>query len=196
MLDWLEANLNAIVIFIVRHPGAVAVSKISAAKTDPTWDFYGKEEQKVLYQYKNDKLLKEDYLYKYYEIFSENLTPVEGYTLLWCIENILPIYRQQKKKNYVFFYEDIVSNPLREFCRIFEIFGLKGKPEISVITSPSQQASREMKTNPVIGKQLTRWMNGLSQQQFNEIDKMLKFFNVTTYNAYEPFPVSRNQDFI
>ena len=196
MLDWLEANFNAIVILIVRHPGAVAVSKISAAKTGPTWDFYGKEEQKVLYQYKNDKLLKEDYLYKYNEIFSEKLTPVEGYTLLWCIENTIPIYKKNEKDFNVFFYEDIVNNPVKEFYRMFEILGLKGKLDMSVISNPSQQASREFSKKSINENQLTRWMGDLSQQQFSEIDAILKFFKVTTYNAYEPLPASRIQDSI
>ena len=32
MLDWLEANFNPRIIFIVRHPGAVAASQIAASK--------------------------------------------------------------------------------------------------------------------------------------------------------------------
>ena len=141
MLDWLIANFNATIIFIVRHPGAVAASKISATKINPTWDFYGIEQQNILRQYKYDELLRKDYLEEYHDIFSKKLSPAEGHTLLWCIENILPIYRQQKKKNYVFFYEDIVTNPVKEFDRMIKILGLEKKPKRSVIIRPSQQAS-------------------------------------------------------
>ena len=109
MLDWLEANFNPRVIFVVRHPGAVAASQFKATST--AWDFNGPVLKRIFFQYKHDEQLRKDYLKKYYEIFSEKLSPVEGYTLLWCIENILPIYTRQKRKRYVFFYEDIVTNP-------------------------------------------------------------------------------------
>ena len=196
MLDWLIANFNATIIFIVRHPGAVVASKLSATKTNPTWDFYGIDQQNILSQYKCDELLRKDYLEEYHDIFSKKLSPAEGHTVLWCIENILPIYRQQKKKYYVFFYEDIVTNPVREFDRMIKILGLEKKPNNSVIMRPSQQASREFRKNSFEENQLTRWMKGFSYQQLSEIDEVLKYFKVTTYNAFEPMPVNKTQDFI
>jgi hypothetical protein len=100
MLDWLQSNFNAQIVFIVRHPGSVAASQIAASKTadGAVWDFNGPMLQKKLYQYKHDEQLREDYLDKYHEIFLKKLSPVAGYTLLWCIENILPMYNLQKKK--------------------------------------------------------------------------------------------------
>jgi hypothetical protein len=198
MLDWLAANFNPKIIFLVRHPGAVVASKIAAAKIKggAVWDFNGSNEQKILFQYKQDEQLRKDYLDKYYEIFSEKLSPVAGHTLLWCIENILPVYNQQKKKRYVFFYEDIVKNPEKEFGRMVKVLGLEQKPDNAIIIRPSQQASREMRNRSFEEKQLTRWMKSFNQEQLGEIDKILKFFKVTTYNAYEPLPVSRTRDFI
>jgi Sulfotransferase domain len=198
MLDWLAANFNPRILFLVRHPGAVAASKISAAKTKAgaVWDFNGPNEQKILFQYKQDEQLRKDYLDKYYEIFSEKLSPIAGHTLLWCIENILPVYNQQKKKRYVFFYEDIVKDPEKEFDRMVKVLSLERKPDSAIIAQPSQQASQEMRNRSFEENQLTRWMKSFNQEQLGEIDKILKFFKVTTYNAYEPMPVNRTQDFI
>ena len=198
MLDWLAANFNPRIIFLVRHPGAVAASKIAAAKTKggAVWDFNGPNEQRILFQYKQDEQLRKDYLGKYYEIFSEKLSSVAGHTLIWCIENILPVYNQQKKKRYVFFYEDIVNNPEREFEHMVKILSLERKPDNSIISRPSQTASQAMKNRSLEKNQLTRWMKSFDQQQLGEIDRILKFFKVTIYNAYEPMPVSRTQDFI
>lgn len=198
MLDWLEVNFQPKIIFIVRHPGAVAASKIVAAKTKRggVWDFNGPNQQSILFRYKNDERLRRDYLNKYYEIFSEKLSPVAGATLIWCIENILPIYNLQKKKHYVFFYEDIVHNPAREFKRMVKMLGLNKCPDSSIIRQPSQQASNEMKKGPLEEDQLTRWMKNFSQQQLTEMDEILKFFNVAIYDAYEPMPVSRVQNTI
>ena len=198
MLDWLAVNFDPRVIFLVRHPGAVVASQITASKAQRgvEWDFNGSYQQSILSQYKQDEQLRKDYLGKYYEIFSEKLSPVTGLTLKWCIENILPIYSLQKKKQYVFFYEDIVNNPEREFDHMVKIFGLKHKPDNSIIVRPSQQASQEMKMRSFDKNQLTRWMKSFNQQQLGEIGKMLKFFNVTIYNAYKPMPISKTQDFI
>jgi len=198
LLDWLSANFSPRIIFLVRHPGAVAASKITASKTQggAVWDFNGPNEQRILLQYKQDEQLRNDYLGKYFEIFSEKLSPVSGHTLLWCIENILPVYRQQKKKRYVFFYEDIVNNPEREFDHMIKILGLDRKPDKSIVVRPSQQASLEMRNESVAELQLTRWMKSFDQHQLSEIDRILKFFKVTIYDAYEPMPVSRTQDFI
>ena len=196
MLDWLIANFDATIIFVVRHPGAVTASKISATKNNPTWDFYGIDQQNILHQYKYDELLRKDYLEEYHEIFSKKLSPAEGHTLLWCIENILPLYGQQKKKYYVFFYEDIVTNPVREYDRMIKIMGLEKKPKRSVIIRPSQQASRELRENSIEENQLTRWMKGFNYQQLSEIDNILKFFKVTTYSAFEPMPISKTQEII
>ena len=196
MLDWIEKNFNARILFLVRHPGAVVASQIAAskAKDGSVWDFNGPDKQGILSQYKNDEQLRKDYLDKYYEIFSENLSPVAGHTLIWCVENILPIYNRQKKKRYVFFYEDIVNNPEKEFNHMVKILGLERKPDSSIILRPSQQASREMKNNSSKENQLTRWMKSFNQQQLGEMDRILKFFKVTTYNAYESTPISRIQD--
>lgn len=198
MLDWLTSNFNARVIFLVRHPGAVAASKIAAAKTKggSVWDFNGPNEQRILSLYKHDEQLRKDYLDKYYEIFLEELSPVAGYTLIWCIENILPIYNLQKKKRCVFFYEDIVRNPKKEFDRMVKILGIKRNPGKSRILMPSQQASQELRNSSFGENKLTRWMKSFNQQELGEIDRILKFFNVTIYKAYEPLPVSRTQDLI
>ena len=196
MLDWIEKNFNAKIVYVVRHPGAVVASQIAAskAKSGAVWDFNGSNKQSILSQYKQDEQLRKDYLDKYYEIFSEKLSPVAGHTLIWCIENILPVYSQQKKKRYVFFYEDIVNNPEREFGRMVKVLSLERKPDSAIIIRPSQQASMEMKNEAFGDKSLTRWMKKLSTQQLGEIDNILNFFNVKIYNAYDPMPISRIQD--
>jgi hypothetical protein len=198
MLDWIERNFGAKIVYIVRHPGAVVASKITASKTEggAIWDFTGPNEQRILSQYKHDEQLRTDYLDKYYEIFSEKLSPVSGHTLLWCIENMLPVYTLQKKKQYVFFYEDVLNNPEIEFDRMVKILGVECKPDNSIIALPSQQASREMKNGTFEGNQLTRWMKKFNRQELDEIDGILKFFKVTIYNAFEPLPVNRTQECI
>jgi hypothetical protein len=131
----------------------------------------------------------------YLKIFSEKLSPVAGHTLLWCIENVWPIYNLQKKNRHVFFYEDLVDNPEREFDHMIRILGLKIMPESSIILRPSQQASRELKSKLFKKNNLERWRTRLNGKQLSEIDLVLKFFNVTIYNAYKIMPINRIQDY-
>ena len=199
MLDWIEVNFNARIIYVVRHPGAVAASKIAASRKKgggEVWDFYGPQEQKILFRYKNDHQLKEDYLGKYFDIFEEKLTPAAGHTVLWCIENILPIFNQQKKNGHVFFYEDLVLNPEKEFDRIAKALGLAKEPESNIIERPSQQVSQEMMSNRSVTDQLSRWMKSFNKEQLDEIERVLKFFNVAIYSTEEPLPINKIQEIL
>jgi len=198
MLDWLAANFDPQMVFMVRHPGAVVSSKITAsqAKGGAVWDFYGTNEQRILSQYKNDEKLGKDFLDKYQGIFSEKLSAVAGHTLIWCIENVLPIYNLQKKNKYVFFYEDIINNPEKEFGLMVKILGLERTPDSSLVARPSQQASQEMMSGSMKDKKLQRWMKNFNKEGLAEINTILSFFNVTVYNAFEPEPISRTQDVI
>ena len=145
-------------------------------------------------QYKCDAQFNKDYLNKYIDIFKEKLTPVSGHTLLWCLENILPVFNQQKNKKYVFFYEDLVMNPEREFSRMLAILGLENEPERKLVETPSQQASVEMASNLCHLDQLNRWMKSFSKEQVEEIERVLTFFNVTIYSTQEPVPLNRIQE--
>ena len=98
-------------------------------------------------------------------------------------------------QQHIFFYEDIVNNPKKEFEHMVKILHLERTPDKSDIIRPSQQASSEMETCS-FRENHTRWMKSFNRRQLSEIDNILNFFKVTIYNAYEPMPISRTQDFI
>jgi len=196
MLEWITANFDARTIFVVRHPAAVVASKMAASqkKGGAVWDFEGPNEQRILSQYKNDDQLRKDYLAPYSDIFSQKLTPVAGHTLLWCIENILPIYKHQNNKRYVFFYEDLVMHPEEEFKRMVKILNLKKEPEGGIFETRSQQGSVEMGKNRCYTDQLSRWMKSFSGEELAQIEQVLEFFNLAIYTTRDPLPISRVQD--
>ena len=41
---------------------------------------------------------------------------------------------------------------------------------------------------------LTRWMKSFNKEQLDEIERVLKFFNLAIYTTQEPIPVKRIQD--
>lgn len=192
MLDWLTHNFQAKIIFVVRHPGAVAVSKILRAS--PHWDFFSPLHQRLTQQYKNDIDLLNTYLSKYKQVFSWNLSEVGGHTLLWCIENILPVYQAQQEGRPVFFYEDIVTSPQKYFIKIAAELKLNNVPDLSAITRPSQQAYSDPNERIQGEKQVVKWLSYISEEQLNEIDNILSFFNVKMYNAYDCMPTGKQQD--
>lgn len=196
MLGWLANNFNLRIVFLVRHPGAVVASKIALSegkKGKAAWGFYSQSQQSLLQQYIQDEKLDVDYLYKYKEILKWKLSAVSGFTLMWCIENILPIYKAQQKKLYVVFYEDLLTHPETEFYRVKEVLNLKHVPKKADIIRSSQQASPAMWNKSFDPAYVNRWMTTLTNQQLAEIETILKIFNVTIYSAYEPTPISRIQ---
>jgi hypothetical protein len=190
MLDWMIERFDAQIVFVLRHPGAVAASKIYASgkRYGEVWDFNGPVQQETLTKYKLDEQFKKDYLHRYEDIFQEQLTPVAGHTILWCLENMIPINHAQKNKLAIFFYEDLVKEPEKGFGRMTEFLGLEKRPDATQTFIPSQQAPLNKKDILFGEDQLSRWMKYFHQNQIDEIDRILKYFSVTIYNAHEPMP--------
>ena len=191
ILDWMKRKFNARIVFIVRHPVAVAASKIYATSkiNGEVWDFNGPVQQAILNNYKQNEQFKNDYLCQYKDIFDKNLSPVAGHTFLWCLENIIPFNSARNNKLDIFFYEDIIQYPEKEFNSMAEVLNLSNIPELSHVTKPSQQTPLNKKNFSFGKDQLTGWMEIFNSYQIAEIDYILKLFNVTVYNAHEPIPV-------
>ena len=181
MLGWLSRNYSAKILFIVRHPCAVVHSKIRLG--GPDW-----EHEALLQQYFQDKQLVEDYLHKYKDLLKRPLSPIAGHTAIWCIENALPIHNAGSRGLCVVFYEDLIVNSDAEWERIIESLDLKHVPAKDILIEPSQQTSKETKNKLLDNTQVSGWMKSFNEEQLAEINKILKIFEVSIYNAFDPMP--------
>lgn len=190
MIGWLTNNCDVNLILVVRHPVSVISSKIRMPEKYRTldWDFDG-----PLKIYRGDRNFYRHYLHAYDHVFQHKQTPLSAYTILWCIENVLPIIKAQEQGHCVIFYEDLLINPEEEWARIITALDLRKTPSRHLIHRPSQQTYGEMKNRTFGRSQLTKWMNDFKKQELREIENVLNIFNVTVYSAFDPMPISHIQ---
>lgn len=191
MLNWMSSRFDVKIVFVVRHPAAVVASRIQLMGKikGKSWGL-----DNDLYLYLKDKRLFEDHLSSYLgmlDVFS--LSRISQLTILWCIENIIPIIDAQKKGYYIVFYEDLVMEPEAQWGRISSAMGLKAIPSMYTIAKPSQQAPISMANHIYNEKQLTRWMKYFDQEQLDQIDSILQMFHLDLYSIHDPMPISRFQ---
>ena len=182
MLGWLSKNYSAKILLIVRHPCAVVDSKIRLG--GPDWEY-----EALLHQYSQDGQLVEDYQHKLKAVLKGPLSPVAGHTVIWCIENVLPIHNAKRKGHGVVFYENLMVNSDNEWDRIIRSLDLDNLPDKGMLIQPSQQISKEMRGKTFNHNQISRWMKSFSEQQLAEIDKILKIFEVSIYSTFDSMPI-------
>ena len=133
MLGWLSKNYGDKILLIVRHPGAVVASKLRLGGRH--W-----QHDPLLKRYFQDKRLAEAYKYCVAWESPQSLSPITGHTLIWCIENSLPIQQAQKSGYHIVFYEELISNPENEWKRVVDALGLSHVPDRVFLARPSEQA--------------------------------------------------------
>ena len=189
MLGWISKNYDAKILLIVRHPAAVVSSRLELINSSPLND-WGFEE--LLKQYGSDEKLYKDYLYRYGDIMHSRLNSIEVLTVLWCIENLLPIERAKKLGHCVVFYEDLIQEPDKQWKQIAQSLSLRVMPASEIYTQPSQQTWIHIDKGVFHKRQLSKWMKHLSKNQLCDIDKILNVFNTTIYNVSHPMPIKSN----
>ena len=182
MLGWLSKNYHAKIVYLVRHPCAIVASKLRLK--GPGWSHEG-----LLKLYLGDQALWNDYLHNFKEVISNPYAEIEGHTLLWCIENMIPLTRSDKKNTLTVFYEDLILNGQREWKCIWDFLDLNGIPGLESISRPSQQTSYDMKDKVFDSNQLTKWTKDFTRDELLQIDRILNIFQVPFYSAWEPKPI-------
>lgn len=182
MLGWLRENYDARIVFVVRHPGAVVESKMRIGGI--SWDPIP-----VLDFYRTAGVLGE-YASRFRDLLSEDLSQAEAHTLIWCIENLLPLEQSREQNFHLAFYEKLQRlDGEREWMRIIKVLGLEDSPYGSAIVDrPSQQAASESSKQRRGGG--NSWHDRIGSTDLEAIDRVLRVVGVSAYSAYDPMPVT------
>jgi len=112
MLKWIKVHFPEIkLIFLMRHPGAVAISRI---KQNWVTD---------LSTFLSQPLLMDDYLNEFKKDIEKADTQFEKSIFLWCIENYVPLKQLSDNDFHLIFYEHLVLNPEEELDKLFSFIG-------------------------------------------------------------------------
>lgn len=180
LLPWIVNNFEFKnrPIYLLRHPVPTAISQIK--------EFYDKDpfvEFEVPQQAFNE-------FYKQNIDFLKLLkTKLEQQVAIWCIHNVRTIKNKKNDKRWLtVFYENLLMNPENEFSRIGNELGYRfTKSVLQKITVPSKT---DFKKNfiPNPSMQITKWKNQLSSSELNKVHRILKYFDIEIYSAYDSMP--------
>jgi hypothetical protein len=168
--EWLAKKFNMDVLVIIRHPAAF-VSSIKILEWDHDFSAFLKQPQ-----------LMNDYLSPFEDKireFSKNKKDiVDQATLLWKIFHHVILQYQKKQPDWQFIrYEDITSNPIQEFEKIYQKLGLAFNNNIeqkilgySVSkNTQNQQTIDPFSINRNAESNLRIWKQRLSGEEINKI---------------------------
>jgi hypothetical protein len=177
MLDWLAESYSSRIVLVVRHPGAVVGSQL---RLGPIWD-----PRPVLDRYRRDQVLDRQTAGKYRIALRSQLTPVQGLTLNWIIENQWALDAHNTCPVPIFFYEDLRADPDLSWRRLCEALCLKSLPDTTQRSRPSQQ-SWGTAHGPDSTELRKRWK--LSIEDCKSMQTMMDDMGVTMYSMSEAMP--------
>lgn len=191
VLDWLCARFDARIVLLIRHPGAVVESQLRSAYR--TWNPYP-----VLEGYRNSRRFLDGPLSAFSELLSAELSPPEALTLVWCIQNLVPLSQARRNGYAVVFYEELLEEPERHWPRICKTLELQAVPESGLLEVPSQQASARWDADRQFEEGYTksygRWRSGLDPTQLSQIQSVLERAGVKFYDVNHARPIVEAAD--
>lgn len=182
-LKWIRKNFPEIpIIYIIRHPCAVANSKI----------MLGWEEDIKNY------LLQKDLMEDFLEPFKDHTVKVsdlfEIKILIWCIENYV-VFKQFKKGDIlVVFYESLCLNAQREINRIFTFLGEKIPDNIDNIISKPSALSRSFSAINNGTNLINSWKRYITEKQIRRSLEITRIFGLDKIYGSSEIPLINPED--
>ena len=184
LIDWFSKNFDIEIIYLLRHPIPTALSNIKFG-WETTADAFLRND----YFCKN--LLDEDK-----KTFGSNIlkngSPLEVYTMEWCLDNLYPLTVCKKRPWLTITYEELILHPKEMsnlICSRFDLPDPKHMYKTLLIpTSTAPRKSREDMHKKGQKYLIERWLSQMEQKDLKKIDTLLKTFEIKAYNAYTPYP--------
>lgn len=181
LIPWVHANIPHVKkILIIRNPFAVALSKQKLAKK---WIWM--TEPKDFFKQHN---LCDDYLNPFEDVIQsiDDNDFIEKQVLIWAIIHYVPLSALNEKDIYIIFYEDLVSNPLKELEKLFSFLGieylLEDKNLLKRIHVPTRTTKDFHKGSPNKSA-VSSWKNELSTKQISQGLQIIERFQLS--NIYK-----------
>ena len=177
MLKWISNNFsNMPIILIIRHPCAVAHSKIKMG-----WKAHLEQ---ILYQ----QNLINDYLSEYLDGIKSIKSNFEQHILIWCIENCIPLKQFKKDEIFIVFYEELCLNPKNEIDLLFKY--INKKYDIDIFKKMKKPSTMSQDNTVIDGENLiNKWKKNISKEQIKKALEILNLFNLDKIYLEDTMPI-------
>ena len=178
ILGWIHLHFPEIpIVFIMRHPFAVASSQIRRG-----WhpDIEG--------MYLSQTDLVQDHLEPFEEAIRAFRTPMERQMCMWCIDNYVPLKQLNRTDIHICFYEYLVLNPEAELKALFAF--INRSFDITVmdkVTRPSRLSGRGS-TLESSQNRLGSWKKNITAKDIEEGLEVLAVFGLDKIYNIAPIP--------
>ena len=182
-LKWIKHNFPEIpIIFLLRHPCAVANSQIQLK-----WDTYLDE---LLSQ---DELMR-DFLNPFRREIEKSKDVFEKHIFMWCIENYVPLKQFREGEILLTFYENLCSDPQQEIERILPFIGESYSPDFLGTTESPSVVARGHSAIILGADLLTSWRNNISNEQVKRAVEICSIFGLQVIYDESDMPLLSEQD--
>lgn len=179
MLKWLSINFPELrIVILMRHPCAVAVSKLKAG-----WGTH-------LDEFLQQPQLLGDYLGPFETLLHTAQTDFEKHILLWCVENYVPLRQFNHAEAYIALYENLCLEPDLEYGKLFAFLNLQLAAEHrAAFFRPSAMSSE---TSAVLrgGSLVDSWRKNVTDAQLETAIKILKAFGLNQIYGGDSMPLT------
>jgi hypothetical protein len=182
-LKWLHDLFPDVpLLFVIRHPCAVALSRIEA----------GWGSGADLAAFLSQPPLVNDFLASKMDVIKNARTEEEQHAVLWCIQHVVPHRQFQPGELPVVFYERLCLQPATELDIVFSALDrLYSDSVLKHIDKPSRTTGR--RSAVLTGEdRVTRWRNRLSPQQIDSILSVVAAFGMDHIYGDADVPVSQS----
>ena len=156
-------------MFIVRHPCPTVLSRMELKWETHLEDFLKQQD------------LMDDYLAPFEHLIANANTDIEKHTIMWCIDNIVPLQQLNREQFTFCTYETLVANTHEETGRIFDTLRLSVPRNLDkTISKPTTVSSKK---SPILvgGNLLEYWKTRLTRDEIHTILDIVHAFGIDIY---------------
>jgi len=176
-------------ILLLRHPCAVAASKLFLAGEGWGWETYAA-------QFWERPELKEDYLLPCESVIRQARDdPFQHYVLCWAVLNKVPLQQLREDRLHVVFYERLCLDPAGELTRMFRYLGNAAPASVwedqrvrSLSAAPSV-TSREGSENLTVEQRVAGWTSQVGRDAAARAMEILAAFGLSHIYSADPLPI-------
>lgn len=187
LIDWFGTRFEADIVYLVRHPGAVAESLVRRG-----W-------HSVAEYYLNDEAYCNSYLNPRQRLLAYQVLERGSFfqkcVLEWCLDNLHPLKVLSEQPWLTLSYEELILRPDNMARLLCERLILPDPERISrALRTPSRTTSPDSRKDVQDeGPQslVTRWLERVTQEDIEGMNELLTAFGIDIYKADDPYPSAR-----
>jgi len=183
-LKWIKINFPEIpIVYIIRHPCAVTLSKLRLNWDDHLFEYIGQIE------------LVNDHLKPYIDIINSAKTAYEKHLIMWCIENSIVLNSFKKEEIFIIFYEYLITDPVKSIKKLYKHLNLNFNNKIiDTLSKPSLQANPQSAISRAKNI-INDWTNYVDDKQKQYTKNILNEYNLDQLYTLDPLPsINENDD--